>query len=164
MGQLIPGDSMIRPLALALALTLPASAALACAKPGNAAALEQQMIDWVNAQRMAHGRAPLAPSGKLQASAQAHACDMAQHNYFGHQRAGGPDLSRRLRAQGFAFRHAVENIAKTGTADPDRTGKIWRDSAGHWRNLLDGKVTQIGLAVASGGGKTYWVMDAAQSH
>jgi uncharacterized protein YkwD len=158
------GDCMVRLLALALALALSAGGARACSKPGNAALVQQQMIDWVNAQRIAHGRQPLTLSGKLQAAAQAHACDMAQRHYFDHQRRGGPDLSQRLRAQGFDYRHAVENIAWTHALDPIRTSQIWRGSPEHWHNALDAKSVQIGLAIAQSGERTYWVMDAGRSH
>lgn len=149
-------------IALAAAVFLP-TAGFSCSKPQGASGLESAMIQWINEQRQAKGLGTLRTSSKLQAAAQGHACDMATRGYFGHQRAGGPDLSARVKAQGYRFRKAAENIAKTSAPDVGRAAGVWRKSSGHWANILKPDVSEIGLATASDGGSTYWVMNIGKS-
>lgn len=120
------------------------------------------MIQWINAQRQAHGLNPLRQDAQLAQAAQGHACDMATRGYFGHQRAGGPDLSARVKATGYRFRTAAENIAKVGAPEVLRAATVWRDSAGHWQNILNRQVTEIGVGVAMAGGQVYWVMNVGK--
>ena len=136
-----------------------AGAAQACTRPANAVALGSGMIEWINQQRQAKGLNALTPSDKLAAAAQGHACDMAQRGYFAHQRAGGPDLGGRVKAKGYRYRTAAENIAKTRAADIARPAKVWRDSPPHWANILKPNVADIGIGVASENGQVYWVMN-----
>ncbi|MFN3847007.1 MAG: CAP domain-containing protein [Paracoccaceae bacterium] len=141
-----------------VAVCLPASA-MACATPSGATTLESGMIQWINQQRQANGLNPLKPSSKLKSAAQGHACDMATRGYFSHQRAGGPDLSGRVKSNGYRFRRVAENIAKSRAADVGAAANIWRKSPPHWSNILKPGVSEIGLGVATDGGSTYWVMN-----
>lgn len=147
---------------LALSLTLGAGVSHACTQPQGAAAMEAELLGWINSQRKAKGLNSLTASNALKQTAQGHACDMAERGYFSHQRKGGPDLAARLRSNGYRFRAAAENIAKTGAPDPNRTARIWRESPDHWKNILNPSVTEIGVATASGGGRTYWVMNVGK--
>lgn len=152
----------MRSFVLAGMLCLAAPMALACSQPAGAAGLEAQMIQWINAQRQANGLAALRAEARLGQAAQGHACDMAVRGYFGHQRAGGPDFSARVKATGYRFRTAAENIAKVGAPDVSRATTVWRDSAGHWRNILNPQVSEIGVGVATAGGQVYWVMNVGK--
>ena len=150
-------------LLAALVVVLSYGMALACTKPPGADALGAQMIGWINQQRQAHGLGVLAPSAKLAAAAQGHACDMAKRGYFEHQRRGGPDLAARIKAQGYRFGTVAENLAKTGVADVPRTGNLWRGSPGHWANILKPEVSDIGMGLAIEQGQTLWVMNVGRS-
>lgn len=137
--------------------------AQACTKPANAAALGAEMIQWINQQRQAKGLGQLEPSSKLAAAAQGHACDMALRGYFEHQRpGGGPKLGARVEATGYRFSTVAENIAKTGAADVARTADLWRNSSGHWANILKPNVAEIGMGLATRDGQTYWVMNVGR--
>ncbi|MBN2631816.1 MAG: CAP domain-containing protein [Rhodobacteraceae bacterium] len=144
--------------AVVLGLMAPVGA-LACAKPNGASGLEAAMVTWINDQRTAHGLNRLRPSDKLTAAAQGHACDMATRNYFGHQRAGGPPLGARVKAEGYRVRRVAENIAKVGSPDVARAASVWRNSPAHWQNILSPGLTEIGVATAAGGASTFWVMN-----
>lgn len=146
-------------LTLTLSLALGPGASHACTLPQGAAGMEAELRGWINAQRKANGLNSLTASKALEKAARGHACDMAGRGYFSHQRRGGPDLAARLRSNGYRYRAAAENIAKTGAPDPNRTAQIWRNSPDHWKNILNPKVTEIGIATASAGGQTYWVMN-----
>lgn len=141
-----------------IALTLPATA-MACSKPSGAASLEQGLIQWVNQQRQAKGLNKLTTSSKLNAAAQQHACDMATRGYFSHQRAGGPKLGDRVKANGYRFRRVAENLAYTQTPNVETAASLWRHSPGHWANVLKAGINDIGMSVTTGGGRIYWVMN-----
>lgn len=137
--------------------------AQACSQPSNAAALESQMIGWINAQRKAKGLNTLSKNAKLAGAAQGHACDMAERGYFSHQRAGGPDLGQRLKSKGYRYRAAAENIAKVRSGEVERAAGVWRNSSGHWANILKPGVSDIGMGLAMAGGQYYWVMNVGKS-
>ncbi len=148
----------------AMATVFALGTAQACTKPANTSALGAEMIQWINQQRRAKGLGALAPSSKLAAAAQGHACDMAERGYFAHQRpGGGPKLGARVQSEGYRYREVAENIAQTGRADVERAAKLWRESAGHWANILKPNVAEIGMGLASRGGQVYWVMNVGRT-
>ena len=144
-----------------LALVLPA-AAVACSKPSGAAALEQGLIQWTNHERQARGLHPLRPSAALAAAAQQHGCDMANRDFFAHQRAGGPTMGQRAKANGYNFRRVTENLAYSRTAKVETAAGIWRNSPPHWTNVIDPKVNDIGVSVTTSNGRIYWVVNAGR--
>jgi uncharacterized protein YkwD len=153
----------LRFLAILLAFGLSVTAASACSQPQGASALKSQMIEWINSERRANGLPALRQEGRLAAAAQGHACDMAVRGYFSHQRSGGPNLSARLKGQGYRLRTAAENIAKVGSAEVSRAANVWRKSDGHYQNILNRSVTDIGMGVAVSGGQVYWVMNVGRA-
>lgn len=146
----------VRAAVAAIGLVL-AGPALACSKPAKSAAIEAGLIDWINEQRAAKGLSRLGPSGALKKAAAAHACDMADRGFFGHEGPGGPGFTRRLKKVGYSFSAAVENIAKSQTASVGKAAQIWRDSSAHWSNILNPALRDIGVAVASDGTTTTYV-------
>ncbi|NEX46744.1 CAP domain-containing protein [Pseudotabrizicola algicola] len=148
--------------AVLLAASLPATG-MACSKPSGAAGLERGLVQWINQERQARGLAALRPSDKLAAAAQQHGCDMATRGYFAHRRDGGPSMGDRARANGYAFRKMVENLAHSRNASVDSAAGIWRNSPQHWANILSPEMRDIGVSVTTGGGRIYWVMKAAQA-
>ncbi len=58
---------------------------------------------------------------------------------------------------------AAENIAY-GTKSFAETLAIWKASSGHNANLLMGDARRIGIASASGHGRTYWALILAAPH
>jgi hypothetical protein len=58
---------------------------------------------------------------------------------------------------------AAENIAM-GTKSFSETLAIWKVSSGHNANLLLGEARRIGIASASGHGRTYWALILAAPH
>jgi uncharacterized protein YkwD len=97
----------------------------------------------------------LAVSSKLQAAAERHARDMAARDRMTHKGGDGSSPIERIKATGYAYRRAGENIA-AGRLTSDRLMKGWMDSPHHKRNIL-GSYSQIGVACATGeSGKRYW--------
>lgn len=126
------------------ALTLAVSPALA--NPG--------VTDALNTLRGAQSRPALRHSERLEAVAQAHADDMAQHGYFAHQGRNGSSIGERITAGGYRWCFAAENIAK-GQKTLQAVLQGWANSPGHYKNMTHQKAREYGLARAPG---NTWVM------
>jgi Cysteine-rich secretory protein family len=97
----------------------------------------------------------LVVSAKLQAAAERHAKDMAAQAAMTHKGSDHSDPVDRIKATGYQYRRAGENIA-AGRFGIERLMKGWMDSPHHKRNIL-GSFSQIGVAYATdAGGKRYW--------
>jgi Cysteine-rich secretory protein family len=97
----------------------------------------------------------LSKSSKLQASAERHAKDMAARDKMSHKGSDGSSPIDRIKATGYPYRRAGENIA-AGRISTERLMKGWMDSPHHKRNIL-GSFSQIGVACATAeSGKRYW--------
>jgi uncharacterized protein YkwD len=80
---------------------------------------------------------------------------MAAHEKMAHKGSDGSSPIVRIKAEGYPYRRAGENIA-TGRYDTERLMKGWVDSPHHKKNIL-GSFSQIGVACATGeSGKRYW--------
>ena len=100
----------------------------------------------------------LSVSKKLQAAAQAHALDMADHRKMSHRGSRGSTLTDRIKAQDYRYRRAGENVA-AGRFTVERLMKGWMDSPPHKRNILGG-FSQIGVGCAiDEDGKRYWCVN-----
>lgn len=153
-----------RILAGALALAISASAALAqsCATPSNAATLLGQLRSQVNAQRSQAGLSSLSANAELARAAQTLACDNARRNQLSHTGADGSTLGSRLRAVGYRFAAANENVT-LGHSSASGAVQAWMGSGVHRANILDSGTRQFGGGVATGpGGRLFWVMVSAR--
>lgn len=119
----------------------------------------QQVVELTNAQRAANGCGALTVNTTLTSVAQAHSADMAANNYFDHTDKQGNDPFARMRAAGYSFSYAGENIA-AGQQTPAAVMDAWMNSPGHRANILNCHFTEIGVGYATGGsyGK-YWTQD-----
>lgn len=91
---------------------------------------------------------PLAWSHELEAGASAFAAEMATQRYFGHSSPNGSTLVDRLRASGYRFRVAAENIAN-GQQSLDEALEGWMHSEGHCANIMNGALRDVGMACAA---------------
>lgn len=133
-----------------------------CAKPQTAAALEDGLLDWINAERAQRGLRPYQRNGQLDRAAESHACDMATNGFFAHRRPGGPDLRARIKATGYPLKAGNENLAYSRQEAVSSAASIWRNSPPHWAAIIDPALTQIGISVTRGEGRVYWVMNVAR--
>ena len=110
----------------------------------------------VNATRAQHGLAPLASDDKLNELALSVARQMADRRYFGHTDPNGVTFQDRLRAAGFRYRFAAENMALD--ADEQRAHAAFLSSPGHYQNIVDPHPHRLGIAVVSAGdGEVFYV-------
>jgi uncharacterized protein YkwD len=106
-----------------------------------------------NAARATARLAPLRGDPRLQAMAQGYAAELARTGILAHG-----DFVGRLRASGYPFRRAGENLA-AGWATPQAAVAAWLADPAHRANLLGG-FTDCGLAGhPSPSGTWYWCAD-----
>jgi uncharacterized protein YkwD len=126
-------------------------------------------INAVRAQARRCGNKPLPPAGPLQlnarlrAAAEAHARDMLDHNYFAHAGRDGSNPAQRVAATGYRYRLVGENLA-SGPETATQAVEGWIASPEHCENLMDGRFTESGVAVAAttyGPPRIYWVQEFA---
>lgn len=146
---------MIR--AVVTSFFLATSANAACDPPRGFDAQLTKLVAQTNVYRGTKNRATLGASAELNAAAQAHACDMARTGKFSHTGTGGTNHADRITAHGYRWGFAAENIA-LGQLFADNALASWKKSPPHNKNMLHRSAKEIGVGVASGGGKLYWVM------
>jgi uncharacterized protein YkwD len=102
---------------------------------------------------------PLRWDDRLGRAAQAHSADMAAKNYFSHTSADGRSFSERIRAEGYSFSRAGENIA-AGQRTAAQVVDTWLKSPGHCRNIMNPAFGDLGVGQAAGGSfGVYWTQD-----
>ncbi|EEI26892.1 CAP domain-containing protein [Corynebacterium glucuronolyticum] len=97
---------------------------------------QRSIFDKLNAERTSHGLAPVAWNEGLANDARAHSQWMASHN---------------------AFRHAVmrpgesENIFWTSANNPGGAAESWKNSPGHYANMMHPSAREVGIGFAPDG-------------
>jgi uncharacterized protein YkwD len=127
-----------------------------------------QVLELVNKARTSQGLAPLNLQSQLNSAAQVHSQDMACHDFVDHVGSDGSNWFTRIKAQGYTYAYASENIyvgdpAFGGTAQG--AFEWWMNSPIHRANILSSKITQIGIGYAYLAGSTYggyYTMDFAK--
>ncbi|MCC5577737.1 CAP domain-containing protein [Microtetraspora sp. AC03309] len=122
--------------------------------------LENEVVRLTNAERAKAGCGALTHDAKLRAAAVGHSADMSAKGYFSHTSQDGRSFSDRIKATGFSFTAAAENIAK-GYPTAAAVVQGWMDSPGHRQNMLNCAYTHIGVGHAAAGGP-YWTQDFAK--
>ena len=128
--------------------------------PQTAAVITAVLVELANGDRASNLLSALTVDAKLTAAAQAKANDMAAKSYFAHVSPDGKDPWYWFKEAGYSFAHAGENLA-VDFSDSEDVEKAWMNSPAHRENILDGKYTQIGIAIAEGtyqGRKTIFVV------
>ncbi len=129
-----------------------------CLHLASGAAANPQALTAVNALRDQAGRPAIAYAPRLEAVAAGHAADMARRGVMTHRGADGSGPGHRAQARGYSFCRIAENVAH-GYGSLSDVVTAWSRSPGHRRNLLDARVTEMGLARAPG---DFWVMVLAR--
>ncbi len=121
---------------------------------------ERQLFEALNRERAAQGLTALHWDAALFKAARQHALRMADLNMLEHQLPSEPNLERRLAETGAHFSAIAENIAFG--RDPQTIHKGWMDSPGHRKNILDPRLTSVGIAAVHGTGGLFAVQDFSQ--
>lgn len=135
------------------------------AKP-NLTELRQYVLSLVNRDRQMEGLTPLREDDLMNRSAQKHARDMAQREFFDHTNPDGEDPSDRYRKLGGSGGIAENILYLKNPGDVtitlgviDRIHLQWMNSPLHRKNILTAQYTKFGfgIAVETLTGETYAV-------
>jgi uncharacterized protein YkwD len=110
--------------------------------------VETQVIALINQARQQNGLPPLRENSQADAAALSHSADMACKNFLNHTGSDGSTWYDRLRAQGYAYNDARENIyaGEPGYGgDPQGAFDWWMNSQVHRDNILNPESTEIGV-------------------
>ena len=139
MSPSTPVRCMRRLAALLLALVM-------MGQPLLAADVEGQLLAAINAARQKAGCPAMVADPQLTAAAYGHAKAMAEKDFFSHNSKNGAHFTKRIDAQGYRWADAAENIGM-GYASAAQIFDSWMASAGHRRNILDGRQSEAGIAM-----------------
>jgi len=118
---------------------------------------EQFLLDAANRERAVAGLQPLRWDNALAEAARQHAQVMLSQNLLLHQCLNEAPLDERAAQAGAKFSLIAENIAVG--LNPATIHDGWMHSTGHRENILNAKVTSIGIAVAKSNVGMYAVQD-----
>jgi hypothetical protein len=121
---------------------------------------ERQLFDSLNRERTAQGLSALQWDNALFKAARKHALLMLNLNMLEHQLPNEPTLEARLAEAGARFAAIAENIAIG--QNPETIHNGWMNSPGHRKNILDPRLTSVGIAAVRGPGGLYAVQDFSQ--
>jgi serralysin len=123
-------------------------------------ALEQYLLELINAERAKVGAQPLAFDGDLNESAEGHSAWMIGTDVFSHTGSGGSTATQRMTAAGYALTGSWatgENIAWATTRSPaglqDEVSLLHTNlmnSSGHRANILNANFREVGLGFEVG--------------
>ena len=116
-----------------------------------------QLMQATNQDRAQHGLGPLRWDPALARAAQAHAHQMVRHGELSHQYAGEPDLMTRAGHDGAHFSTVAENVAVA--PNPQSVESEWMHSPPHRHNILDPRLTTVGIGLVRQGNNLWAVED-----
>jgi cysteine-rich secretory family protein len=118
---------------------------------------EKYLFDAANRERTSQNLRALKWDASLADAARTHLRKMVEARQLSHQFSGEADLSKRLREAGAHFSMVAENIALAPNVDELHIG--WMNSIPHRENILNPKLTAIGIAVEKRGEEFFAVQD-----
>jgi len=107
------------------------------------------LLSLTNAKRAEAGLGPLQLDNQLSEAAQAKAQDMFAKGYWAHFAPDGKSPWDFIRAAGYSYIYAGENLARGFTTSTDVIN-AWMASPDHRANMLNGHYTDVGFAIAQG--------------
>lgn len=126
--------------------------------PAEAARIDYNMLDSVNALRQARGVAPLQLNAQLNAAAATHSRDMSVQNRPWHFGSDGSSPIDRVQRVGYTGRLVGENISETYETETE-TLAAWMEDAATRDVILDPAARDLGFAwYQEPNGKIWWTL------
>ncbi len=118
---------------------------------------ETKILRLINKERARHKLGKLTVNAKLYKAARLHSLDMACNDYFSHNSPDGITPFDRIKAAGYNYRIAAENLYAGGGSynTPAKAMQAWMNSAGHRANILTKDLKHIGISYVKGPDSTY---------
>lgn len=115
----------------------------------SSAITEENIIALTNLSRQSFGYEHLIENSLLKQAAQKKADDMAQKGYFAHNSPDGRTPWSFIKAAGYKYIMAGENLAVNFT-QAENVESAWMNSPSHKANILNKNFEQIGIGIAQG--------------
>lgn len=113
----------------------------------SAADVQQALVERIAEERARAGAPPLELHDGLAAVAEAHCRDMVTGGFVGHDSPTTGTPAMRITAAGLASGLMLENVGRGYSASELHRGLM--DSPGHRANIVDARVTHLGIAVVA---------------
>ena len=114
-------------------------------------AMKQDIVDRTNALRKENGIAPLTTSDKLMQAAQVRADEMAAHTVYSHTRPNGEKFNTVTDCPYMAENiHRIAEWTLSEQTLAEQAVADWTTSATHNKNMLNPKLSEIGIGLARG--------------
>ena len=114
------------------------------------------VLNYVNGYRSEVGVENLSLDTNLSIAATIRALEMAWSNKFSHDRPNGSSCFSVLNDLGINYFSVGENIA-WGYWDAASVSEGWKNSPGHYANMISSNFSKIGIGYAVVDGERYWV-------
>lgn len=103
---------------------------------------------------------PVGFNALLALSSRMHSADMCARQYFDHTNPDGKTPFDRMKAAGYTYSYAGENIA-AGQDTPEEVTTAWMNSPGHCKNIMKADFKELGVGYATCGDKYkhYWTQN-----
>jgi hypothetical protein len=109
----------------------------------------EQVVELTNMERSKLGLPPLSGNAQLSQAALAKANHMFANDYWAHVAPDGTTPWSFIKAAGYAYSVAGENLARDFNDTPSMV-QAWMNSETHKTNIVHQKYSQIGVAVVNG--------------
>lgn len=118
---------------------------------------EAEAVRLLNEVRAEHGLKSVAwdENSKLQAAARVRAQEITEN--FSHTRPNGSSCFSVLKEFRIKYWSTAENIAMGTYLDAEGATELWINSPGHFQNMVNGDLKEVGLACYQVGDEIYWV-------
>lgn len=110
---------------------------------------EQELLNQTNILRAENNQASLVLDPQLSDAARRKAADMFQKDYWAHFAPDGTTPWGFIKAAGYEYAYAGENLAKGFTSSGDVVS-AWMNSPSHKENMLSNKYKDVGFAIVEG--------------
>jgi len=106
-----------------------------------------ELTNLINGIRKERDLPPFTRNDRLDAAAEQHAAYMLQNRILSHSGRNNSSFDERIRAEGYAFARAAENVA-FGPRSAKSVLDLWMADPPHRDNILNPLFTEIGVGVA----------------
>lgn len=110
---------------------------------------EAELLDGTNAVRAQNNMPSFSLNPALSDAARRKAANMFEHDYWAHFGPDGASPWSFMKAAGYNYTYAGENLAKGFTTSQDVVS-AWMNSPSHRENILSSKYKEMGFAVVEG--------------
>lgn len=119
----------------------------------------KSMLEYVNEYRESAGVEPLKLDDNLSQVATIRALELAwsgDAEDISHTRPNGTSWSTVYKEMNYNYKSAGENIA-AGQRTVESVSTAWKNSPGHYKNMVNSKFTKVGFGYVDLNGTKYWV-------